>query len=127
AASLSVSPASVAAGGGVAVAFGGVGSPTGRDWVGVYAAGAPSGQYVDWFYASSCMQTPGTALASGSCVNSMPGAPGSYEFRLFANDSYRLLASSGQVTVTAPTPVLSAGPGSVAGGGGVSVAWSGVA
>jgi hypothetical protein len=127
-ASLSASPGSVSSAGVVSVAFGGVSSPHARDWVGVYMAGAPSGQYVDWFYDSSCTQTPGgSALGSGSCSYTMPAAGGTYEFRLFSNDGYNLLAQSGQVTVAPPTPVLSVSPGSVAGGGGVTVSWSGVA
>jgi hypothetical protein len=30
----------------------------------------------------------------------MPNTPGTYEFRLFANDGYTLLAKSGTVTVS---------------------------
>ena len=39
-------------------------------------------------------------MSSGSCSFTMPNTPGTYEFRLFANDGYTLLAKSGTVTVS---------------------------
>lgn len=72
----------------------GVPSPTSTDWVGLYAVGGPDSAVVAWRYT--------TGAASGSVAFTVPsGTPtGSYEVRLFANNSYRRLATSGVVTVT---------------------------
>jgi hypothetical protein len=48
-------------------------------------------------YTSSCSQSAGASGAgAGSCVFTMPGA---YEFRLFANNGFTLVAKSGVVAV----------------------------
>jgi Calcineurin-like phosphoesterase len=48
-------------------------------------------------------------LGSGSCSVTMPTTPGTYELRLFANDGFTLIATSGQVTVTGGNPPSNTG------------------
>ena len=68
-------------------------TPTTLDWVGYYTQSAAHGSFVEWKYLNSCTQTAGTtALQKGSCSFSLPA--GTYEFRLFPNDTYNLLATS---------------------------------
>ncbi len=125
-ATLAAGPASVSAGGSATVSWSGVSSPTAGDWVGVYSPGYPDTAYIDWFYTDSCSQTEGSAaLSSGTCSFTMPSADGTYEFRLFSNGGYTLLATSGRVTVTGGA-TLTASPASVPAGGSVTVSWSGV-
>jgi hypothetical protein len=124
--SVTVSPSSVAAGGTVTVSWSGVTNPTTQDWIGMYHPGDPNTSYINWFWTSSCTQTVGsTARASGSCTFTMPNVAGTYELRLFPNNSYSLLTTSNQVTVTSSVS-LTVSPSSVAGGGSVTVSWSGV-
>src|SRR6185312_4950595 len=76
--SLVVAPGSVAPGATVTASWSGIGSPAGRDWIGLYAQGAPDGSYWTWIYVS-CSQSPGNAQPSGSCPLGIPGVPnGSY-------------------------------------------------
>jgi subtilase family serine protease len=114
--SVSGSPSSVSAGGSVAVSWSGVASPTSHDWVAVYQLGAANTSWIDWIYDDSCTQAAGsTSLASGSCSFTMPATAGTYEFRLLADDSYTVLATSNQVTVTGgSTPSVSGSPSSAA-------------
>jgi len=68
--------------------------------VGLYHPGDPNNSYMAWFYDDSCTTTAGsTALASGSCSYTMPTTPGTYELRLFTNNTLNLLATSNSVTV----------------------------
>jgi hypothetical protein len=91
----------VSTGGKVTVSWSGVSGPKTKDWIGLYKTGAANTAYTSWIYDSSCTQTAGsTAKASGSCQFTMPNTTGTYEFRLFANDGYTLIAKSGTVSVT---------------------------
>src|SRR5262249_16681191 len=98
---LTVSPSSVAGGGQVTVSWSGGTGASGHDWLAFYPAGATDNAYLDWFYPASCSKTPGaTGSGGGSCTFTMPAGAGSYEFRLFSNDSFTRLATSDAVTVT---------------------------
>jgi len=123
--SLTASPAAVGAGGTVSVQWAGITSPTPRDWIGLFVPGAADTAFVAWTYVS-CSQTPGTAAASGTCGFTIPSnrPPGTYELRLFANDSSVRLATSNTVTVITD---LSVSPATVAAGGAVTVQWAGIA
>jgi hypothetical protein len=97
---VSVSPSSVSGGGTVTVSWSGVPNPTTQDWIGLYHPGDANSSYIDWFWTSSCTQTVGSnALSSGSCTFKMPNVAGTYELRLFPNDTYSLLATSSSVMV----------------------------
>jgi hypothetical protein len=98
---LSVTPATVAAGGSITVAWQGITSATGMDWIGVYRTGQNNANFTKWFYVGTCGLGPGTAKASGSCTVTMPTTPGTYVLRLFRNGGYAQLATSDSVNVTA--------------------------
>jgi hypothetical protein len=101
---ITASPTSVAPGGTVTVSWSGVASPTVADWFEPFASGASDSSHnpnsPTWRYTSSCTQSYGSnALSSGSCSYTMPTTTGTYEFRLFANDSLTRLAVSPTITV----------------------------
>ena len=98
---LSVSPASVPAGGSLTASWSGIASPSSTDWIGLYNPGAANTAFIEWIYVS-CSKTPGGARASGSCTFGVPGglASGNYELRLLANNGFTHLAVSGGVAVS---------------------------
>jgi hypothetical protein len=121
-ASLSVSPTTITAGGMVTATWSGIAFPTAKDWIGLYQPGAANSPSITWRYT--------TGAASGDVPFTIPSsvAAGTYELRLFANDGYTLLAVSSAFTVTAPAPVtLTVSPTTIAAGGTVTAAWSGIA
>ena len=76
-------------------------TPTSTDWIALFPAGAANTAYISANYTSG--------TASGSVTLSVPGsaAPGSYELRLFAHNSFTLLATT-TLSVVAPTATLQA-------------------
>jgi VCBS repeat protein len=125
--SLSVSPATVVRGASVSATWSEIPSPTSRDWIGLYAAGAGDTAVLAWVYVS-CSQVPSSPLSSGSCSFGIPQtvAPGTYELRLYRNDGYTRLATSNGFTVTSSGTSLSVNPSTVSAGGSVIAAWSGI-
>jgi hypothetical protein len=107
---ISASPASVSPSGGVTVTYSNIATPSNTDWIALYTTAAPSGapaQYLNWVFTSSCTQTAGgSSPVSGNCSFTMPATPGSYNFRLFSNNSWSQLATSNTVTVNAPATYL---------------------
>jgi Pectate lyase superfamily protein len=103
AATLTANPASISSGGSLIAAWSGVGSPTSRDWIGLYQPGAASYSYLDWIYVS-CSKTAGSPRVSGSCPFVLPASipTGTYELRLFTNNGDNILATSNGFTVTVP-------------------------
>ena len=79
----------------------GIPTPTPGDWIGLYVPGSGNTTYLAWIRVS-CSQSPGAASAAGSCPFTIPSglAPGSYELRLYANDTYTRLATSNPFDVT---------------------------
>ena len=127
AATLSLDTTSVAAGGTVTATWANVANPTPNDWIGIFKPGAPNDGFLDYMWTSSCSKTAGAARASGSCTVSMPSTPGTYELRLLANQSTKLLATTSPIGVAVPPPpTVTVGSSSVAAGGTVTVSWSGV-
>ncbi len=99
---VSVSPASVAAGGTVTVSWSGIASPTGTNWIGLYTPGAASQNHNgNWMYVN-CTKTAGAAAPSGSCPFPIPStlAAGTYQIRLHASASWTAIATSGALTIT---------------------------
>jgi hypothetical protein len=110
AATLSAIPATITPGGTVTATWSGIEVPTPRDWIGLYVPGAPDTDFepTSWMYVS-CSQNPGTAgKQSGTCPLVLPSnlVPGAYELRLFANDAFTRLATSGPFTVATGSPIL---------------------
>jgi hypothetical protein len=95
---LQASPAAITAGGTDTASWSGITNPTANDWVGLYHPGDSDYGYLDWLYVS-CAQAPSSPRASGSC-NFVVASTGTYEFRLFANNSVTRLAVSNPLTVT---------------------------
>src|SRR5207253_1908903 len=127
-AALSVSPTSVVAGGTVTATWSGIAAPTPRDWIGLYVPGSGNSAYRACVYVG-WSQSPSAASAAGSCPFTIPSglAPGSYELRLYPNDTFTRLATSGTFTVTGSGgATLSVSPTSLAAGGTVTATWSGI-
>jgi len=124
---LSVSPGSVSAGGSVTATWSGIAAPTPTDWIGLYIPGAADTAVLAWTYVS-CTQTPGSARAAGACALVIPPGlvPGVYELRLLANNVFTPIAITGVLTVTPPTALTVSTP-MVTAGGGMDVAWTGIA
>ena len=125
AASLSESPASVTTGQGVAATvtatWSSIFAPTSTDWIALYPVGAADNAFIAYRYT--------TGAASGNVSFDIPAsaAAGSYELRLFSNNGYTKLATSGSFTVANPPAAsLSENPGTVYAGLSVSAAWSGI-
>jgi hypothetical protein len=122
--SLSASPTSIAAGGSVTATWGGICTPTGIDWIGLYLPGAPNTPALAWRYT--------TGTASGSVPFTIPAtlAPGTYELRLFSNGGYTRLAVSNSLTVPVVVgctgTTLSSSLASVPAGGSVTATWGGI-
>jgi hypothetical protein len=88
---LSVSATSVAPGGSVTMTLtGGYGGST--DWLALAATSAPSNSYIKYTYV-------GNGVTTRTWTVTMPATPGTYEFRLFLNNTYTLAAKSPTVTV----------------------------
>ncbi len=120
-ASLSASPTPIPAGGTLTAAWSGIAAPTPTDWLALYAPGAADTAFLAWRYT--------TGAASDSMPFIIPAtlAPGTYELRLFADNSYTRLATSNPLTVTVPAASLSVSPTSGSPGTTVTAAWSGIA
>jgi hypothetical protein len=119
---LSVSTTTAAPGTSVTVTLtGGLGGPS--DWIAFAATSAPNTSYVTYTYV-------GSGVTTRTWTVTAPSTPGTYEFRLFLNNSYIRSATSPTVTVAsgpAPVPVASSlSPSSaMAGGGGFSLTVNG--
>jgi hypothetical protein len=99
---LTVGSTTATPGGSVSVtATGGPGLP--RDWVGVYASTGLDSALLDWKYLNGTRTAPTTGMASATVTFAMPLAPGTYNFRLFTNNTYQKLATSPTVTVQGST------------------------
>ena len=91
-----VSP--IAGGSSEPVLWGGIPFPTPKDWIGLYTSpGATDGAFFAWRYTDSTstgQELERFLIPAGT-------APGTtYQFRLFANDGFTKLATSGSLTVT---------------------------
>jgi len=100
---VTVNPLTAAAGQSITVTIAnGPGNKT--DWVGLAFYGSATNSYIpgQWQYLNGTKTPPATGLKSATLTFTIPTA-GSYEFRLFSNNSYTLLARSQVVTVAAGT------------------------
>ncbi|PYR51180.1 MAG: hypothetical protein DMF89_06935 [Acidobacteria bacterium] len=90
--SLTVSATTVTGGASVTVTLtGGLGGPL--DWLALAATGSPTTSYLQWTYV-------GSGVTNRTWTVTMPTTLGTYEFRLFQNNGYTLLATSPTVTVS---------------------------
>ena len=128
---LTAAPTTVTAGQLVTATWSNIINPAPMDWIGIYPPSAADTALLSWAWAYvSCSQTPGAAAAAGSCA--LPGTssltPGTYQFRLFRNDTFNKLATSNNFAVSAPSgsATVTVTPASVPAGGSVTVGWSGI-
>lgn len=118
-------PGTPAPGATISVAWNTIGTPTGRDWIGLFPTGAGADAFLDWKFVN-CTRSATVAVASGSCSFTAPALAGPYEVRLYSNNGSNLL-NQASVTVAAPVQgTLSASPASVAASSSVTVSWSGI-
>ena len=92
---LSVSPTKVSAGGSVTATWAKITNPSATDWLALYASsGAPNSPPIAWRYTNG--------IASSNVLFNIPESvpPGTtYELRLWSNNGYTRLATSGPFTV----------------------------
>jgi hypothetical protein len=101
---LTATPTSVRRGETIQIAWSGIASPTARDWIGIFDPNAPNTSNRGWTYVS-CTQTPSAPRASGSCAAPMTLPAGTYQLRLFLNDSLTsLITNSAQLPTITVTP-----------------------
>lgn len=68
------------------------GSTSPRDWIGVFRQS--DGARLDFRFVN-CGSSPGsTVVASGTCTLPLPSPPGTYEFRLLADGTWNVIATS---------------------------------
>src|SRR5712692_7071271 len=79
------------------VSWSGIAAPTTRDWIALVPAASPDTGYVSWQYTNS---TTGSGVLNFRIA--VTTAPGTYNFRLFANDGWTKLATSSSFTLTSP-------------------------
>ena len=106
AATLTESPANIAQGGSVTATWSSISKATKGDWIGLYTPAGADTAFIDWLYTNTCNKAGNNSgLANGSCPFLIPNslANGTYQLRLFSNNSYTLLATSGNFNV-APIP-----------------------
>ena len=118
---LTVNTTSIVPGGAVTVTLAnGLGG--GSDWMVLAATGTPDTSYVQWTYV-------GAGVTTRTWTVTMPATSGTYEFRLFLNNSYTRAATSVPITVGAggggTTPTLTVSTTSIAPGGAVTVTLAG--
>jgi hypothetical protein len=118
---LAASPVTAAPGSTLTVDWHGIAAPTATDWIGVYASGTPDASYVTRVVTNG--------LASGTTALGLPGglAVGSYELRLFSNNTFTRLAVSNGFSVAVAAPVVWVTPVTIAAGGTLTVTWQGIA
>lgn len=85
------------------------------DWLALVAVGAADTAHAgNWLYLNCTKTAPSSGRSSATCPFTMPTIPGTYEFRLFANNGYLRLATSNSISVaTPPTPVIGVTPPSL--------------
>jgi putative Ig domain-containing protein len=74
------------------------------DWVALYSAGAPVANYVQWQYLNGTHTAPTVGLSAAALTFTLPLTPGTYELRVFRNNTYTLLAMSAHITIAAAGP-----------------------
>ncbi len=105
AASASTSTASISPGQTLTVSWAALSPTAAGDWIGLAAVGAPNSSYIDWSYITNggaCTKAAATALSTGSCTFTIPSsaAGGTYEFRIFSNNTFTLMAVTNTVSIT---------------------------
>ncbi len=69
------------------------------DWVALAAAGAPPGSYVSWKYLNDSRTRPLSGLTAATVMLTAPATAGTYQVRLYRNDTLAFIVSSAAITV----------------------------
>jgi fibronectin type III domain protein len=117
---VSVSPATVNPGD-VITATVAAGPGNVLDWVSIDPVTAPDSGYVAWRYLNGLTSPPATGLTSATVQFTAPAAPGTYNLRFFANNTYTKLATSAPVTVQGLVTGLIVSPATVRPGDTITV------
>jgi hypothetical protein len=91
-ATLSANPSTVP-GGTVTASWSGIAQPSSTDWIALYSTGAPDHSWISWRF------TDGAAVSSVPFTIPASVSAGTYELRLFSNNTYVRLAISGPIAV----------------------------
>jgi len=73
------------------------------DWVTLSSTAAADASYLQFKFLNNSTIPPGTGVAGATLTFTAPATPGTYNFRFFANNTFTKLATSGTVTVQAPS------------------------
>jgi len=123
-------------GGIITVSYTDISVPTVADWVGIFSPGDSDLNDLGWMYirnTGTCSKLPGDGLPSGSCQFNVPDTlpVGTYDIRLFTNNSYDKIATNTLVVTSgppAPTPAsLTAVLTGSETGGVITINYSGIA
>jgi hypothetical protein len=117
--SVTISATTVSAGGTVTATIAD-GPANMGDWVGLYAASDPDSTYLAWSYLNGSRTRPATGMSSATVPFTMLMTPGTYNVRLFLNDSTTRLATSATITVTGTPPNVTVSATTVSAGGTVT-------
>ena len=113
----SVSATNVAPGGTVTATVAN-GPANAKDWVGLYAVGGAA--ELDWKFLNGLRTAPAAGVAEATLFFTLPTTPGTYVLRFYRDDTYTVLATSGIMTVTAPSLTFSVSSTTITPGGVVS-------
>jgi hypothetical protein len=69
------------------------------DWVTLVSASAADTSYLAWKFLNDSGQIPTVGVTTARLTFTAPMTPGTYNFRLFANNTFTKLATSPPVTV----------------------------
>ena len=81
---------------------GGPANPT--DWVALAPLGAPNSNFVSWRYLDGSSIPPSAGVSSATLSFVLPSEAGTYELRLFANNSYQRITTSSAITASTGPP-----------------------
>lgn len=97
------SPAGVTVPAGSSLSVGVTGATTRFDWVTLATVGSANTTYVTWMYLNGSQTAPASTIANATLTIALPFGTTAYEVRLFANNGYTRLATSGVITPAWPT------------------------
>ena len=87
------------------------------DWIALYDTRGGPAEYLQWQYLNGSHARPANGFVESSVTFTVPSTAGTYNVRLFRNDSYALMTTSPTITVSAPpplpTPSVTFGPSTV--------------
>ncbi len=103
------------------VTWAGVPAPSSKDWIAIVPINASDRSYVAWAY------TNGAAASRMAFVLPLTIAAGTYDVRLFSNDTFSRIALGSVITIAASGPTLAATPITATVGTSVSATWTAIA